>query len=237
MSTTSHNLFPPSHSDLVNLIIVVIIWHTSFWNMTCWSFSTCTFSNMTKNWSSTEQWQQWTARCMSCLTHRTAWWSGRALHSSLWQLVVFCTCRILPKRLKSVENLSLRFNDYLWWWPSCVVWGILFKAIKCCTAIYSASMNLACRPHCQVPWPVFVPWRMLRLLLTSKWGVVCQDSLMMPLWLMQLQYMVPVTPKVVQKYTLDDFATNTCTHGTKFRPPGLYKGGVRFGCQTLYCMG
>jgi len=32
-------------------------------------------------------------------------------------------------------EFSLRFNEYLWPRPSCVVWGILFKAIKCCTDI------------------------------------------------------------------------------------------------------
>ena len=42
---------------------------------------TCTFSNvhMTKYKSSTERWQQWTAKSMSCSTHRTAWCSSRAL--------------------------------------------------------------------------------------------------------------------------------------------------------------
>ena len=39
------------------------------------------------------------------------------------------------------------------WWPSSVVWGILFKAIISCTDIYSASMNSGVWPHCQVPWP------------------------------------------------------------------------------------
>ena len=42
-------------------------------------------------------------------------------------------------------------------------------------------------------------------------GVVCQFSLRAPLWLVQMQYVVPITLKVGQKYVLDDFAINTCT--------------------------
>ena len=73
------------------------------------------------------------------------------------------------------------------------------------------------------------------LLLSSKWGVVYQVSLMAPLWMAQLQYVVPVTLKVGQKYALDDFATNTCTHRTKSWPPGFYKDDM--GVKTLYFMG
>ena len=73
------------------------------------------------------------------------------------------------------------------------------------------------------------------LLLSSKWGVVYQVSLMAPLWMAQLQYVVPVTLKVGQKYALDDFATNTCTHRTKSWPPGFYKDDL--GAKTLYFMG
>ena len=58
--------------------------------------------------------------------------------------------------------------------------------------------------------------------INSKWGVVCQFSLRAPLWLVQMQYVVPVTLKVGQKYALNDFATNTCTHRTKSWPPGFY---------------
>ena len=59
--------------------------------------------------------------------------------------------------------------------------------------------------------------------INSKWGVVCQFNLMAPLWLVQMQYVVPTTLKVGQKYALDDFATDTCTHRTKSWPPGFYK--------------
>ena len=59
--------------------------------------------------------------------------------------------------------------------------------------------------------------------INSKWGVVCQFSLRAPLWLVQMQYVVPITLKVGQKYVLDDFAINTCTHRTKSWLPGFYK--------------
>ena len=60
------------------------------------------------------------------------------------------------------------------------------------------------------------------LLLFSKWGVVYQVSLMTFQWMVHLQYVAPVTLKVGQKYALNDFATNTCTHRTKSWPPGFY---------------
>jgi len=68
--------------------------------------------------------------------------------------------------------------------------------------------------------------------INSKWGVICQFSLRAPLWLVQLQYMVPVTLKVGQKYALDDFATDTCTHRTKSWPPGFYKDDLC--AKTVY---
>lgn len=45
------------------------------------------------------------------------------------------------------------FIDWMRWWPSSVVSGILFKAIISCTDIYSASISSGVWPHCQVPWP------------------------------------------------------------------------------------
>jgi len=71
--------------------------------------------------------------------------------------------------------------------------------------------------------------------INSKWGVICQFNLRAPLWLVQLQYMVPVTLKVGQKYALDDFATDTCTHRTKSWPPGFYKDDLC--AKTVYFMG
>ena len=68
-----------------------------------------------------------------------------------------------------------------------------------------------------------------------KMGICLQGQVNGPLWLVQLQYMVPVTLKVGQKYALNDFATNTCTHTTKSWVPGFYKDNL--GAKTLYFMG
>jgi len=42
-------------------------------------------------------------------------------------------------------------NWRLWWLPSSVVCGILFKDINSCSVIWSPSMNSAGRPHFHVP--------------------------------------------------------------------------------------
>jgi len=44
----------------------------------------------------------------------------------------------------------------LWWLPSSVVCGILFKDINSCSVIWSPSMNSASRPHFHVPCPACV---------------------------------------------------------------------------------
>ena len=79
--------------------------------------------------------------------------------------------------------------------------------------------------------------------INSKWGVVCQFSLRAPLWLVQMQYVVPITLKVGQKYALNDFAMNTCTLRTKSWLPGFYKAAllakidttVFSSCNTFAC--
>ena len=43
-----------------------------------------------------------------------------------------------------------------------------------------------------------------------KMGSCLPSQLKAPLWLVQLQYVVPVTLKVGQKYALDDCAQNIC---------------------------
>jgi len=41
----------------------------------------------------------------------------------LWQLVVFCTCQILPEGLKFVENFRPRMRlTYVTWLPICLIW-------------------------------------------------------------------------------------------------------------------
>ena len=47
-------------------------------------------------------------------------------------------------------------NWRLWWLPSSVVCGILFKDINSCSDIWSPSMNSAGRPHLNVPCPACV---------------------------------------------------------------------------------
>ena len=47
-------------------------------------------------------------------------------------------------------------NWRLWWLPSSMVCGILFKDINSCSVIWSPSMNSAGRPHFHVPCPACV---------------------------------------------------------------------------------
>jgi len=47
-------------------------------------------------------------------------------------------------------------NWRLWWLPSSVVCGILFKNINSCSVIWSPSINSAGRPHFHVPCPACV---------------------------------------------------------------------------------
>ena len=49
---------------------------------------------------------------------------------------------------------------------------------------------------------------------------------------MQMQYVVPITLKVGQKYALNDFAMNTCTLRTKSWLPGFYKDDLC--AKTVY---
>ena len=54
-------------------------------------------------------------------------------------------------------------------------------------------------------------------------GVVCKVDLMVPLLLVGLHYVVPITEKVGQKFASNNFVTHTHTHGTKSWPSGFYK--------------
>ena len=46
---------------------------------------------------------------------------------------------------------------------------------------------------------------------------------MVPLLLVGLHYVVPITEKVGQKFASNNFVTHTHTHGTKSWLPGFYK--------------
>ena len=66
---------------------------------------------------------------------------------------------------KRVERQSETQIYWLMWWPSSVVWGILFKAInsQACTDICSLSINFEGRPHHYVPWHADVSITILSL--------------------------------------------------------------------------
>ena len=57
----------------------------------------------------------------------------------------------------------------------------------------------------------------------SKIGVGCKVDLIVPLLLVGLHYVVPITEKVGQKFASNNFVTHTHTHGTKSWLPGFYK--------------
>jgi len=61
----------------------------------------------------------------------------------------------------------------LWWLPSSVVCGILFKDINSCSVIWSPSMNSAGRPHFHVPCPACVLFWLSRSGMSTLFVNVC----------------------------------------------------------------
>jgi len=72
------------------------------------------------------------------------------------------SCFLCQKNVFSMYNtIHMHYDDsihhsWLWWFPSSVVRGILFKAINSCSDFCSTSMNSAGRPYFHVPWPAVV---------------------------------------------------------------------------------
>jgi len=85
-----------------------------------------------------------------------------------------------------------------------------FFESKSCIDICSASMNFANRPHCQVPWPTFVPWRILRFDMPRLVSLFSHSG---PQWALLLNSPVLNTLKI--------FCTRHC-HSSWFWPVRAY---------------